>query len=456
MESIREAAVPPTAADEAAPPPAVGPLGGAVGPLGDVGALVEEDRVHGSVYTDPHLFDLEMRAVFGRTWVYVAHESEIREAGDYKRATIGRSPVIVARGADGAVRVLFNRCRHRASLVCRENAGNAHFFRCPFHGWTYRNSGRLVGVPRAGRYGEGLDKDALGLTPVPRVDSYRGLVFASLDPDIVPLPEYLGGIRPYLDRIFLHEAFEKALDLSAGGNRQTYPGNWKHAAEGGVDGYHATTLHETWFKIRDQHPDRPHARLASRDETVGYSEAHPNGHVLLARWPSDGDIEAFRADYPEYTARLAAEHGPALLRDFLGQFNLLIYPNLHLTLQNLRVITPIGPAETRITMHPMLIGDAPPELNDERLREFEEAFATGAFISPDDAEAFVCVQQGVAADAEPWLLLNRGLHDERRLDGGARRGAPSDETPQRGLLREWRRLMTAAAGTHAHAPEGAR
>jgi hypothetical protein len=126
----------------------------------------------------------------------------------------------------------------------------------------------------------------------------------------------------------------------------------------------------------------------------------------------------------------------------LGQFNLMIFPNLHLTLQNLRVITPVSATKTHITMYPMLLGDAPPELNAERLREFEEAFATGAFISPDDAEAFVCVQEGIAAEGgDPWLLLSRGLHDEQRLDNGTWRGVPSDETPQRGLFREWKRLM---------------
>ncbi|WP_433282201.1 Rieske 2Fe-2S domain-containing protein [Pseudonocardia xinjiangensis] len=406
--------------------------------------LVRPDRVHGSVYTDPALFAEEMRSIFGRTWVYVAHESEIAQPGDYRSTRIGTQPVIVTRDADGEIHVLLNRCRHRASLVCRERSGNATFFRCPFHGWTYRNSGELLGVPMNRRYSpEHLDKPALSLTPVARVDSYRGLVFASLNPDVPDLVEHLGGVRQYLDRVFLHPAFEKTLNLGAGRNVHDYPANWKHAAEGGVDGYHAITLHETWFKIRDQSPDRPHARLGSRDETIGYSEAHPGGHVLLARWPSDGDVEAFRKAYPEYTSRLESEHGSELLRDFLGQFNVLIFPNLHITLQNLRVITPISPTRTQITMSPMLIGDAPDELNAERLREFEEAFATGSFIAPDDSEAFVCVQEGVAAEVDPWLLLSRGLHDEERLPSGGYRGKPSDETPQRGLFREWKRLLQA-------------
>ncbi|MCI2423770.1 Rieske 2Fe-2S domain-containing protein [Saccharopolyspora sp. K220] len=412
-----------------------------------VADLVQEDRVHGSVYSDERIFRAEMRKIFSRTWVYLGHVSEIENVGDYKTAHIGQQPVIVARDSAGEIHVLFNRCRHRASVVCRQEVGNANFFRCPFHGWTYRNSGELLGVPRAGRYGDLLDKSQLGLLPVPKVDVYKGLIFGSLNPDVEPLPDYLGGARKYLDEIFLHPAFEKTLRLSAGANKHTYPANWKHAIEGGVDGYHATTLHETWFAIRNASPDRVHARLASRDESVGYSEAHPNGHVLLARWPGEADIEEFRTMYPEYAARLETEHGPEVLRSLLGQFNLMIFPNLHLTLQNLRVITPLATDKTNITMYPMMLDDAPEQLNAERLREFEEAFATGAFISPDDAEAFVCVQEGVAAEAgDPWLILTRGLQEEEVLDGGGRRGAPSDETPQRGLFREWRRLMAETGG----------
>jgi phenylpropionate dioxygenase-like ring-hydroxylating dioxygenase large terminal subunit len=384
-----------------------------------------------------------MDRIFGHTWVYVAHVSELQQPGDYKTAFIGTQPVIVSRSDDGEIHVLFNRCRHRASIVCRQAAGNANFFRCPFHGWTYKNDGELLGAPSADRFGD-LDKEALGLSAPPRVDVYRGLVFASLDPDIMSLPDYLGTARRYLDEFFFHPAFEHAVTLSAGAQRQSYPANWKHALEGGVDGYHAVFLHQTWFQIRNMSPERVHTRLASRDETIGYSEAHPNGHVLLARWPSEGDLAAFRARYPDYTGRIEGTYGKQALEALLGQYNLIIYPNLHLTLQNLRVITPVGPRQTLVTMSPTLLDDAPPELNAERLREFEEAFATGAFISPDDAEAFVCVQEGVAAtSADPWLLLSRGLHDEEHLPGEVRRGRPSDETPQRGLFRAWKQLMQA-------------
>lgn len=412
-------------------------------PREDMQSLIRPDRVHGKIYIDPTIFEREIDQIFGKTWVFVAHESEILNPGDYKTAYIGRNPVIVTRDRDNEIHVLFNRCRHRGSLVCREPAGNAKFFRCPFHGWTYKNSGDLMGVPNAGGYDDDFDKSELGLSKVPRVDNYKGLIFASLNPDVVDLIEYLSGMREYLDRVFLHPAFEKNLRLSAGKQQHEYPANWKHSIEGAVDGYHAAILHESWFAIRNASPERHHARLASRDENAGYSEAHDYGHVLIARAAGDKDVAAFRESHPEYAAKLEREHGPQVLIDLLSQFNVMIFPNLHLTLGNLRVITPLAVDRTQVVMNPMMLADAPDELNAERLREFEEAFASGGFIAPDDAEAFVCVQEGVHAEgADPWMIMTRGFKTEETMANGARRGLPTDETPQRGLYREYLRLMS--------------
>ena len=106
--------------------------------------------MHGLVYTDADVFAAEMDRIFGATWVYVAHESEIPARGDHKTASIGSTPVIVARDDVGTVRVLLNRCRHRGSLVCREERGNGRSFQCPYHGWVYANDGRLTEFPQRG------------------------------------------------------------------------------------------------------------------------------------------------------------------------------------------------------------------------------------------------------------------------------------------------------------------
>ena len=89
---------------------------------GDIGSLVQPDRVHGSVYTDPAIFELEMERVFGRAWVFLAHESQVAEPGDFFTTHLGRQPVIICRDKEGAIRVFFNRCTHRGAIVCRDRS----------------------------------------------------------------------------------------------------------------------------------------------------------------------------------------------------------------------------------------------------------------------------------------------------------------------------------------------
>jgi len=148
----------------------------------DYTSLVESDRIHASLYRDPRVFDDEMERIFHRGWVFVGHESEIPRAGDFVTRTLGRQPVILARARDERVVVLLNRCMHRGTMVCTASHGHARTFQCPYHGWTYDVSGELLGVSYPGGYAS-FDKRTRGLLHAPRVDGYRGFVFASLGAD---------------------------------------------------------------------------------------------------------------------------------------------------------------------------------------------------------------------------------------------------------------------------------
>src|SRR5882724_840068 len=181
-------------------------------------SLVEEGRVHSAVFTDESIFEAELERIFYTYWVFLAHESEVPEPGDYCRKSIGRHSIVVTRGADGEIRAFFNRCRHRGTAVCRYERGNADFFRCPYHGWTYTNQGKLVGVPFPSRYGADFNKENLGLAPVPRLDSYRGFIFVSLAEDGPSLTDHLGRAAGYID-MFLQGSPVEQVALSAGASK---------------------------------------------------------------------------------------------------------------------------------------------------------------------------------------------------------------------------------------------
>ena len=170
--------------------------------------LVQADRIHASLYTDPRIFAEELEKIFARGWVFVGHESEIPRPGDFVTRHLGTQPVIMVRGVNAEVSVLLNRCAHRGTAVCAAAHGNTRVFSCPYHGWTYDLSGALTGVPYPGAYDGSFDRGTHGLPRAPRVSRYRGFVFASFSPDGASLEEHLGpaaradrpGLRPLARR----------------------------------------------------------------------------------------------------------------------------------------------------------------------------------------------------------------------------------------------------------------
>ena len=97
------------------------------------------------VFHNQELYDLELERIFGGGWIFMAHETEIPDPGDYVARSIGNDPFIVVRGHDNVVRVLFDSCRHRGARLCVADKGNAKSFFCPYHGWTISKHRRSLG-----------------------------------------------------------------------------------------------------------------------------------------------------------------------------------------------------------------------------------------------------------------------------------------------------------------------
>lgn len=217
---------------------------------GGVDAIIDQllaglprGSVPAAIFGDADIYKREQHAVFGRCWVFVAHESEIPAPKDYVQRKIGEDSFIIIRDKDGEIRALFNACKHRGVKVCRADSGNAASFICPYHGWAYDTKGSLLGGPLwLKAYGD-MDKAENGLAKA-RVETYRGLVFATLDANAPPLADYLGGMSWYLDLIF--GLTEQGLEVLAPPQRVVVDANWKSAAENFAgDDYHLGTLHRS-------------------------------------------------------------------------------------------------------------------------------------------------------------------------------------------------------------------
>jgi len=214
----------------------------------EVGASLREGFLPAQIYGNEDLFDVEMQRIFNRCWVFVGHETEIPEAGDYAQRYIGTSPFIFTRGEDDDVHVLFNNCRHQGAKLCKAEQGNTSHFRCSYHGWTYKNDGSLAGVPKKGEAFPELDPDEWGLVEAPRVESYKGLVFASLSDEGPSLEEYLGEYTWYLD--IQLELTEGGMEVVGEPHRWLVDADWKAGCDNhSGDSYHTPVAHRSAIEV---------------------------------------------------------------------------------------------------------------------------------------------------------------------------------------------------------------
>ena len=409
--------------------------------------MVEEGRVNKALYSDPEIFEAELNQVFNNNWVFIGHESEVPEAGSFKTAFVGRQPVIMSRDRKMNIHVLQNRCRHRGATVCEGRKGKTKAFTCPYHGWGYGLDGSLRALPKPEEYDGVFNKDDMPLESL-RWESYQGMVFATFNPNIMPLEEFLGGAKKWID-LFMKQGGGYPVKV-LGEHRFNFPGNWKIQLENTTDAYHFPIVHKSFVSSLDDAT----ADIFDFLDGEGFVEDLGNGHSVMVMIPQLVDLEAdLDQPIPERFNELAQalrDEGKSedevkkLVRAAHGTgFNLNLFPNVSCSMAFFRVLRPVSVGETEI-QHVALGGEgAPAAFNQKRMRLHEHFQGPMGFGTPDDGEAWERVQKGAMAGNDGWILVNRGMSKLRTSVDGNPQGAVCSETGMRGAYQQYKKVMAA-------------
>jgi len=411
-------------------------------PVTDFNQLIEPTRVHSRLYTDPMIFREELERIWYRTWVYVGHESEIPSNNDYVTKSIGPTPVIMVRDKAGEIRMLLNKCPHRGNQLCAYKSGNAKAFVCPYHAWTFSNSGDLMGYALPDGY-EGVSKVGVGLGRVPRIAIYRGFVFGSMAGDGCSLEEHLGGAKAAIDQLCDNSPTGE-IDLTAGFLQHRTKANWKFLTENETDGYHPGSVHGSVFQVTNSGI----GELYSKNSTA-LTRDYGNGHTefdLRPEWRKlDQPLAWFGTTsdrLPEYVAAMNAAYGSERARQIMidGSPHTMIFPNLFIAEIQIFVLQPVAVDESIQHVTAVQFKGAP-DINRRLRQQTMGSVGPAGLLLADDTEMYERNHRGAGILDPEWLVLSRGLHRERRDENGFLVAHSTDEVPQRGIWRHYLHLM---------------
>ena len=369
--------------------------------------IAAQNLVDNRVYSDPQVYEQELRRLFDRCWLFACHESEIPRPGDYLTTSVAESPLLIVHGKDGQLRAFYNTCRHRGTQLTAERCGHANNFRCPYHAWVYSLEGDLIAVPGEEAYaGSGFEAKDFSLLG-PRCESIYGLIFVNADPQAPPLRQWLGtGVIDSLATPLAHGDFEVikyyGYDVEV---------NWKVFAENVRDGYHVPFVH-------------PFFRRAS---PPGPYHLFEHGHA----------VQHLRMD----PAGMGAELWDKLRRYPLPQveegagYIVTLFPDINVMLRSSMISI-----DTQRTLGPRLVRLESRVLglksDTEEIREQRRLQHMTWFLGPleqEDQPVFRLQQAGVSGRGVPFSIIARGANTSA--------GTRGDDNRLRNFWAQWRAMM---------------
>lgn len=430
----------------------------------DYRRLVESDRVHRDVYCDPQVFEDELKRIHGRAWVYVGHESQVPQPGDFFATTIGATPVVLVRHKDRTLHVVRNRCGHKGAAVVGRRCGNTKYFRCMYHGWTYDTNGALHAVPQRKGY-EGTEIDLSspvhGMTPVARLAVHRGFVFASLSSRGPDLETFLGPAIASLDNM-ADRAPAGEVEVVGGSFRVILRSNWKMMLENLNDLMHPMVAHVSSTEAAE-------GEAAALGEGV---KPPPEIPLLTSNgWPYDfwNDLRVLCCDYghslmggintprdtdpifTQYVSALERARGKERAEEILSYPSVmtLIYPNLsiHTAYQQMRVIHPGAFDRTIVDIWTLRLKGAPEGMY-QRTRVYANLVNSPSSTGNcDDVEAFMRIHRGLQDGGTEWVSQHRNCGQDGEGCGGTLARPGTSELPIRNQFRAWLGYMTEEVGS---------
>ncbi len=423
-------------------------------------AWVDENAgtVSREVFVADDVFRLEMDRIFYRSWVFLCHETEIPNTGDFVVRALGSAQVLVARDEDGQIHALLNSCRHRGAQLCRSDSGNARRFVCPYHGWTYARSGELVTTTFDQHFPPDFKFSDLSLPKVPRLERYKGLVFGSWNSDVIGLADYLGDFAWYLDPFLARSPL--GMEVLSPPHRWRTRCNWKVGALNFVgDSQHVLTTHTGPLTLDPVRAARAGFATAAENS---FQVSTDQGHGCTLTYLAPGlPAEAYQTHPPAlealYTSITSSQ------REMLRNLRVIvgtIFPNLSF------IETQVGPAQKAVIMRQwnpisgtemevlswvLAEREASAEYKADVLRKGIHNFGAAGVFEQDDVElwasATLASNNPIAArypysfhTALPYL---HNAEADSKWPGRVYRPADT-EVAQFEFMRQWSRLMNVA------------
>lgn len=416
--------------------------------------LVNEDAtlIGRKAWSDEHIYELEKKGIFGKSWLFLGHESQIKNPGDFVQAYMCETPIILARGSDDKVYANINSCSHRGVPVCRADHGNAKRFVCPYHNWSFTVEGELATIPQERELQCKPDKSQLGLKPVPRLESWKGFYFGSFDENIESLDDYLGDMKFYLGAFI--DRFEGGIEFVGAPHRWVIDANWKLPMENQLgDVNHGPFLHASIVtpEANQEIIDHGLSAVTTPGHGATFRMMPEDTHPGLVAWGMESPNVMMAP--PEVHQYLFDTHEKAVERVGPVRANMKgltygVYPNLSFLWSNasFKVSHPRGPGKVEYWSWSVVPADAPENVKKTLRNNYATFFGPGGVLEQEDSEVWMQQFHGSNFDFadDRKFFYGLGLGEEKsHPDLPGMVDVTANEHYARGFFERWRDALQA-------------